>query len=216
MTDLHNVAAELADHIVPVADLETWPGNARIGDLDRIALSLMENTQYRAILVQESTNRIMAGNQTYRAATERLGWTHIAVQTLDVSDAKAREIVLMDNRAADAATYDDTALYSLIMEHVEAGGDLIATGYDDADLAVLRQVSGALSAEAGDFLSDFGTDGMTSLDENAQTRETGMVSLVFSLSEEDKATVVGTLRDVQSEHGFTTMVEALVEVCDGR
>jgi len=209
----HKINAALIDMAVPVDTLTPWPGNARIGDLDRIATSLTQNTQYRPILVQASTNQIMAGNQTYRAATQILGWTEVAAQFIHVDDAKAREIVLMDNRAADGATYDDAALYELIKGHMEDGGDLLGTGYDDADLAVLAQVSGALAQDATSFLGEFSPETAVGWDENSQTPETGMVSLVFSMTEAHKAIVVTKLREIQEAGSLDTMVDALVEVC---
>ena len=148
MTERHRVAPELLDKLIPVGDVETWPGNARIGDLDTLAVSLHENTQYRPIIVQKSTMKIIAGNQTYRAAKDNLGWTHVAADVIDVDDQKAREIVLMDNRASDEATYDEGLLYKLIREHLDDGGSLVATGYDDADLQVLALV-GAGSDRGG-------------------------------------------------------------------
>lgn len=137
----HNVRAELESRLVPIANLNPWPRNPRDGDIPKIKHSLEHNGQYKAILGRAGHNTIIAGNQTLEAA-HQLGWTHVAVDWLDVDEATARRIMLVDNRTSDFATYKDELL---LAELHEIGEDLTGTGYTTDDLDELeRKVNGDL------------------------------------------------------------------------
>ncbi|MEU3013359.1 ParB N-terminal domain-containing protein [Nocardia asteroides] len=130
----------------PIASLTTYPGNARRGDIEAIAESLRAFGQYRPIVVQESTGHVLAGNHTMLAA-KSLGWTHIDVHRIDVDDAKARRIVLADNRHADRGHYDLHDLADLL----QAADTLDGTGYADEDLTrLLEQLAAADDVEPTD------------------------------------------------------------------
>jgi len=126
---------------VPIADVQTYPGNARRGDIKALRASLKANGQYRPLVVQRSSGYVLAGNNTL-AAARALGWPQIAVQYVDVDDDRARRILLADNRTNDAAEYDDTALAKLLEDLVD---DLDGTGYTEEDIddimASLEEVS---------------------------------------------------------------------------
>lgn len=114
---------------VPVADLRPYPGNARQGDVGMISESLRAHGQYRPIVVNRPTGQILVGNHTYRAAVA-LGWEEIAVTYVEVDEAEARRIVLVDNRTSDLATYDDERLADLLASVTDYTG----TGYTPDDL----------------------------------------------------------------------------------
>lgn len=97
---------------VPVGVLRPHPRNARRGDVRLIAGSLARHGQYRPILVQRSSNVVVAGYHTWQAA-QLLGWTHIAVLPLDLDDDAALRLLLMDNRSSDVAEYDTGLLAEL-------------------------------------------------------------------------------------------------------
>lgn len=124
MTDLHRIAATLADMAVPIGTLIPYPGNARVHADATLAESLQVNQQYRPLVVQRGTNHILAGNGTWKAALA-LGWTHVAATYVDCDDTTAKRIVLVDNRASDIASYDNDALRALLAEVQELPG----TGY---------------------------------------------------------------------------------------
>ncbi|MDJ0383233.1 ParB N-terminal domain-containing protein [Streptomyces sp. G-G2] len=133
-TDAPRIPASLADLVVPLADLAPYYRNPRTGDLDAIAESLATHGQYKPIVVNRGThtgrsNEILAGNHTAKAA-RRLGWDHIAVTWLDVDEATAAKIVIVDNRTSDLAGYD-TALLADILTDLP---DLEGTGYDQEQL----------------------------------------------------------------------------------
>ncbi|WP_280273391.1 ParB N-terminal domain-containing protein [Nocardia wallacei] len=114
---------------VAISKLKPYPGNPRRGDVAAIKSSLAKNGQYRPIVVQKSTQFVLAGNHTLLGAKD-LGWKDIDVHYVDVDDEQAKRIVLADNRTADKGHYDITALTDLLQDLP----DLEGTGYSDAEL----------------------------------------------------------------------------------
>ncbi len=119
----------------PIDSLIPYPGNPRRGNVDAIVESLEVNGQFQPIIVQKSTGYIVAGNHTWQAA-QQLGWPTIAVRRIDVDDESAKRIVLADNRTSDLASYDEPVL----LEVLDALGDLGGTGFDELDLSKLRGI----------------------------------------------------------------------------
>lgn len=114
---------------VSVEDIQRYPNNPRVGDVDAIAESLRINKQFMPLVVQRSTTYILAGNHTYDAA-RLLGWTEIDVVFIDVDDDKALQIVLAANRTADLGGYDEQILLNLLSDMREENEDLLeGTGY---------------------------------------------------------------------------------------
>ena len=122
-----------------IDDLKEFDKNPRKGNVKELKLSLEANGQYKPIVIQKSTNQILAGNHLWKAAKE-LGWTHIDAVVADVDDAQAKKIVATDNRLAELGTYDEQLLLDLLGDI-----DLVGTGYVAADvddlLAMLEEQS---------------------------------------------------------------------------
>lgn len=118
---------------VAINSIEPHPLNVRQGDIGLITNSLKEHGQYRPIVVQTSTNRILAGNHTFKAA-KALKWKTIEATFVDCDDDQALRILLMDNRANDVASYDDHALVSMLKEMMDTELKLDGTGFDPSDL----------------------------------------------------------------------------------
>lgn len=114
---------------VNIEYLQPYDGNAREGDIGAISESLRHLGQFRPIVVQKSTNLILVGNHTWRAA-KHLGWKRIAVAWVDVDDEQAKRIVLVDNRASDKAGYDDDTLTALLTNLTTLDG----TGFTGDDI----------------------------------------------------------------------------------
>lgn len=152
MTDL--LARQRYD-LVPAKSLKAHPENPNRGNLAVIADSVLRNGFYGSILVQASTKVIIAGEHRWRSVrtvwTDSVGplfarllslWGHepklpellVPVMLLDVDDATARRILLVDNRSGRIGYDDDEALADLLRSF---DGDLAGTGYDDEDLDVL-------------------------------------------------------------------------------
>jgi len=112
--------------VVPIDSLKAYPLNPRRGNLRAIQESLTVNGQYRPIVVQKSTNFILAGNHTWQAA-KNLGWTEIAVTFIEADDKAAKKIVLADNRTSDLGSFDD----SLLKELLEQLDGWQGTGYTE-------------------------------------------------------------------------------------
>jgi len=122
----------------PIGALVEYPGNPRMGNVEKIAESLKTNGQYRPILVRRDTREILAGNHTWKAARE-LGWKTIKVTYLDgVTDAQAKKIVLADNRLSDVAEYSIPDLTQLLED---LGRDIEGTGYTSYDVSELLKGS---------------------------------------------------------------------------
>ena len=128
----HNITKELVKLAKPIDSVQPHPRNVRQGDVGAIATSLNLNGQYRPIVVHKSTNNILAGNHTYKAAVS-LDWTHIAITYVDCTDEQALKILLADNKANDLASYDDSALADLLKDLV-GGPGLDGTLYELSDL----------------------------------------------------------------------------------
>ena len=122
--------------VVPLDSIQPHPANPRRGDVQRIARSLQAHGLYRPLVVQQSTGHVLAGNHTWQAAAH-LGWKRITVVKVDVDDDQARRILLVDNAAADAATYDTDALTALLADIGRSADRLEGTGYGPDDLARL-------------------------------------------------------------------------------
>lgn len=124
----------------PTTSLNPYPGNARRGDVDMIARSLEQHGQYKPIVVNKGTKApdlartILAGNHTWEAA-KTLGWEQIDVHWVDVDAKQARDIVLVDNKSNDAASYDVDALVDLLTEYP----DLSGTGFTRDELDTLLE-----------------------------------------------------------------------------
>jgi hypothetical protein len=133
--------------MVPIDSVIPHPANPNRGDVAAIAQSLTVNTQYRPIVVQDSTGHIIAGNHTWLAA-QSLGWPDIAAIRVDVDDDTAARILAVDNRAAQLAHYDDAALLELLRQIAATEAGLDGSGWANEDLnALLDLNSPPLTAE---------------------------------------------------------------------
>ena len=143
------IRKELADLAVPIDSIKPHPRNVRQGDIGAISGSLQQHGQYRPIVVQKSTGLILAGNHTYKAA-KALGWKEVAATFVDCDDEQALRILLVDNRANDLATYDDSALSEMLKELLETDLGLDGTGFDPDDLDDLLTLLDTASPVEGD------------------------------------------------------------------
>jgi hypothetical protein len=151
---------------VPVEQLVTYPGNARVHNLAAITDSLMANGQYRPLVVQRSTGYVLAGNGTLTAA-RGLGWAKVDVVYADVDDATAGRIVLADNRTNDLAAYDEGALLELLRPYE---GALDGTAYDMDAFEDLLARNGASVLPVEDFAGGYAE----SQGETERRRNTGV------------------------------------------
>lgn len=123
------ITHDLDVEYVPIDAVSTYPGNARLGDVEGIVESMDENGVFAAIVVQRSTGYVIDGNHRW-LAMQQMGEERVPVTYVDVDDERAKRIVLVANRLNDKASYDDAALAELL----QSLPDLTATGYDADDL----------------------------------------------------------------------------------
>jgi hypothetical protein len=136
--------------LVSIDSIHTHPENARRGDVAKVEASLREHGQYAPVIVHEPTGNIIKGNHTHRVMKEKLGKAEILASFVSCTDAQARAILAIDNKSTDGATYDDTALLSLLST-LDNDGMLAASGYDQAEmddlLAALEEAAPPVPAD---------------------------------------------------------------------
>ena len=192
--------AQLSVQQVSIDDVSPHPRNVRQGDVGAIMESLSAHGQYRPIVVQKSTGSILAGNHTWKAA-KTLGWKEIAVTYVDVDDEKALRILLIDNRANDLATYDDSQLADLLqmLASTEIGFD--GTGFDGDDLDdLLFKLNGSLGSM---------TEGMSNSERREEYEARGVRSFVFPYPEHQYEDMVGMLKKMRDYYGADNNADAL-------
>jgi ParB-like chromosome segregation protein Spo0J len=127
------IRKELQHLAISIDEIHTHPSNVRQGDVGAICESLKAHGQYRAIVFQKSTGRILAGNHTWKAA-KALGWTQIAATPVVCDDQQALRILLADNKANDLATYNEPELVELLKQLADTEEGLLGTLFDEDEL----------------------------------------------------------------------------------
>ena len=184
--------------LVPLGTLKPYDKNPRKGNVIAIAESLKENKQYRPIVVQKNSNKILSGNHTYKAA-QHLGWERIAVGMVDVDDSEAAKIVLADNRTNDLATYDSSILAE-VLESLDT--PTVGTGYSQDDLDLITsvaesnaEISGTLTEIAiGDTLVSGTPLSPAEFDEEAFGDDESITASVEDEFEDTQAQLQGVLQ----------------------
>lgn len=122
----------------PIDSVEPHPDNVNEGDVGAIVESLDEHGFFGAIMVQESTRRIIYGEHRWRAAMARNADT-LPMFFVDVDDDEARRMALVDNETTRKGHNrpDDLAALLVEMERSERG--LAGTGFDGDDLGALLE-----------------------------------------------------------------------------
>ena len=104
--------------MVPLADLRPWETNYRhhpAEQLDRIRESLRRNGQRKAVVVQASTMRIVAGHGVAEAMRLE-GYTEARCDVWDCSDEQAAAYLVDDNELSRHAVDDEAQLAALLLE----------------------------------------------------------------------------------------------------
>ena len=187
---------------IAINELKPYAQNPRKGNIDLIAQSLITYGQYKPITVNQRTNEILAGNHTY-AAAKKLGWAEIAVTYVDVDEATAAKIVLIDNRSTDAGTYDTQILLNLL----DSFDSIDATGYNQEDYEKLVKI---LAKPDNGMMNT--TQGAT-MAENAE-KYADRTSRVLML-DYDKTTyewLMERFKEYKEEYSLATNIEVLVDL----
>lgn len=131
--------SDLNTRTIEIAALTPDPQNVRTHDaknLQAIADSLKAFGQRKPIVTAKSNDGslvVIAGNGTLEAA-KALGWTHITIAEVpeDWDADKARAYAIADNRSAELADWDQTALTSALLDLDAVGYDMKMLGFDPA------------------------------------------------------------------------------------
>jgi len=127
-----NILNQKTEQVAPDR-LLPHPRNPNVGRTDVIQASIEELGFYGAIVAQQSTRHILVGHHRHQAAVQA-GAEKVPVIWVDVSDAVALKILLVDNRTAELGQRDEEAVAALLQEMLDSGDGLIGTGYDTDDL----------------------------------------------------------------------------------
>ena len=136
-----------------IDSLQLDSDNARIHNERNLAViqeSLKANGQYQPIVVQKSTRRVIAGNGRL-AAMRAMGWQRCFVHLVDVDDAGARAISIVDNRSAELALWDAEKLHEVLGRMDDDGIDVDSLGFSDEDREkMFADLDGAGEEQADD------------------------------------------------------------------
>lgn len=148
---------------VAPADLEPFPGNAKLHDDAELDRSVERfDGQFRSVLarrVNDGRLQLLAGHGTTEALN-RAKLAKVRVEVIECDDDTALDIVLADNRIGSLAGYDDAALAELLGRVDEskgfAGVGWTAGEYDDlmARLAEAAETPLPQTDPAGDSSED--------------------------------------------------------------
>ena len=110
--NLEHITESLRPLAQPITRFHLDPLNARHNhDLQSIARSLQEYGQRTPIVANMSEDgRIIKGNGTYEAATQILGWDHIAAVLVEDDPLTATGYAIVDNRSSDKSEFNEEVL----------------------------------------------------------------------------------------------------------
>ena len=151
---------------VHVDQLQPWDRNPRHNDnaAKELASAISEYGFTAPLVVQEGTNRIIAGHTRQKAVRMLLAkdpsWTApgapdvgmVPARFIDVSDEVATRLTIADNRLGDIATWDEAELSELLQE-LDTGG-LENLGFDEHELSALLGLWEDPFADMEDSASD--------------------------------------------------------------
>lgn len=129
------IAVALSGRPYEIADLWELPGNPHDGDDRAVADSLARFGQVKPIAVS-ADGCVIAGNTTFRAARDILGWSRIAGVEMTQAEAEQKAYALADNRTAQLGRDDPERMVAFFGEVEDWSG----IGWDEdarAEIAAL-------------------------------------------------------------------------------
>lgn len=119
--------------LVDPSTLEPHPDNPRVHADARIRRSIEDHGVIDVCVVQRSRRRILGGHGRWENA-QAAGATKVPVLWVDCDDAEAEEILLVLNRTADEARYDNPRLAAILSRIADSGREVARSGWDAEDL----------------------------------------------------------------------------------
>lgn len=123
---------------VPVNSISQDPANLRKHgerNIDAIVASLRKFGQQHPIVI-DNKGIILSGNGRYMAAV-KLGWHEIKVVESDLTGSSATAYAIADNRTAELADWDTTALAETLRALQSEEFDTDAAGYSESEIDAL-------------------------------------------------------------------------------
>jgi hypothetical protein len=131
---------------VPIDSIHVDPANVRVHperNLSAIKASLARFGQQKPIVIDES-GIVRAGNGTLEAA-RALGWETVNVVRTPLTGSEATAYAIADNRTAELAEWDDTALATTLRALQSEDFNLSSVGYSDEELqGLIDRIGGEL------------------------------------------------------------------------
>ena len=120
---------------VPITELKAWGKNPRkhADDIESLVRSIEHFGWTNPILVQDTTNRIIAGHGRLEAARQS-GLDSVPVIFLEMDDHDAAAYTVADNKLAELSTWDDAALGAVLAELHGEHYDMSLMGFSDAEI----------------------------------------------------------------------------------
>lgn len=142
---------------VKIDEISPDPANVRKHsdrNLSAIVASLRKFGQQKPIVVN-AEGIILAGNGTYEAA-KRLGWDKIDVVRSNLKGSDATGFAIADNRTAELAEWDDTALAETLRALQSEEFDVEAAGWqeDEIDALLEKLASDLAGSEPKEIVED--------------------------------------------------------------
>ncbi len=126
---------------VEVGSLVPHPANYRKHpprQVRNLAESLEKHGQYRTVVVQAGTNRILAGHGVVEAAKQR-GEQTVLANVIECDDGEALQILVDDNKLAENSKDDNDALIAVVREL--AGTENEPLAFEQHEMAeLLREI----------------------------------------------------------------------------
>tara|TARA_B100001123_G_C15308018_1_gene1023367 strand:+ start:396 stop:956 length:561 start_codon:yes stop_codon:yes gene_type:complete len=127
--------------ILPIDKIQPWEKNPRKDHAVKQIQASMEAFGYlNPILVQASSNRIVAGHGRYQALKET-GVERVPVISLDIPDEKADMYTLADNKIAELSNWDFTQMADLLLEFDAQNFDVNLLGFTDDEIEAIMNVT---------------------------------------------------------------------------
>ena len=137
------ISEALRPFAVPIGSLHFDPDNVRRHperNLEAIAASLEAFGQPApALYVLRKGRKIVIKGNGLLAAAKKLGWKHLAVLPVAMSDQDVKAFAIADNRTTDLSGFDLELLSAQLEELEAADFDLRAAGFTEAEMADLAE-----------------------------------------------------------------------------
>ena len=173
--------------LVPIDSIIPWERNPRINDhaVKHIAKSIEQFGFLNPIIVQKSSNKIVAGHTRHKGA-KLLGLTEVPVIFADLDDTKAQAYAIADNKLGELASWDDSVLVELLEELKMDDFDLDTLGFDEIELADL-----------------FNDENIRELNVDTKTNEIeydGIAKITIEIKEEEQEEIIAKIREALASY----------------